>query len=83
MTNPIAVLDDEGSYGGENISTIAEKVYRLESDPEYRRAFFAVPLLAPTATARMLHYCDKMAAAIRASARTKPALSARMDRFAK
>ncbi len=74
----ILVLDEEGTHGGDTMSVIAEKVFRLESDAEYRRAFFAVPLLAPTATRRVEYFCNKVAKATIAAARSKPDMMTRL-----
>jgi hypothetical protein len=76
----ILVLDEQDG-SGDTLEEIAEKVFRLESDAEYRRAFFAVPLLAEGATERVAGFCDKIAQAVRTVARRKPAVSARMVLF--
>ncbi len=63
-----------------NMSDVLRIVERLETEAAFRKEFFSVPLLAPSATAVVANLCDSAVRILREASKKYPAMHAHAER---
>ncbi len=80
----ILILDELRYRGeqndGRNMTDILRTIRLLETDPEFRKRFFSVPLLTPGAADVVTGICDKAVHALREASKRIPRLRAHAER---